>query len=151
MGTRADFYIGRGSDAEWIGSIAYDGDPEGQPRAVFGAKTKKSYRAKVSKLLSSLDDATLPEQGWPWPWDDSGTSDAAYAWDDKQLWICYGDGWINENQHIAIQEATQILEKAGLETDWLPERWVEEDPDFPDMSERKNVTLGPRSGMMFIG
>jgi hypothetical protein len=24
MGTRGDFYVGRGKDAEWIGSIAYD-------------------------------------------------------------------------------------------------------------------------------
>ena len=25
MGTRADFYIGSGKDAEWLGSVAFDG------------------------------------------------------------------------------------------------------------------------------
>ena len=29
MGTRADLYIGRGTDAEWIGSVAWDGYPSG--------------------------------------------------------------------------------------------------------------------------
>jgi hypothetical protein len=29
MGTRADFYIGCGRDSEWIGSIAWDGYPDG--------------------------------------------------------------------------------------------------------------------------
>lgn len=27
MGTRADFYVGRGEQAEWLGSIAWDGNP----------------------------------------------------------------------------------------------------------------------------
>jgi len=25
MGTRADFYVGMGKDAEWLGSVAWDG------------------------------------------------------------------------------------------------------------------------------
>lgn len=29
MGTRADFYVGRGESAEWLGSIAWDGYPSG--------------------------------------------------------------------------------------------------------------------------
>jgi hypothetical protein len=29
MGTRADFYVGRGKDAEWLGSVAFDGYPSG--------------------------------------------------------------------------------------------------------------------------
>jgi hypothetical protein len=29
MGTRADFYVGRGETAEWLGSIAWDGNPGG--------------------------------------------------------------------------------------------------------------------------
>lgn len=28
MGTRADFYVGTGANAEWLGSIAYDGHPD---------------------------------------------------------------------------------------------------------------------------
>lgn len=29
MGTRADFYVGKGPNAEWLGSTAMDGYPEG--------------------------------------------------------------------------------------------------------------------------
>lgn len=29
MSTRADFYVGRGAEAEWIGSISWDGYPDG--------------------------------------------------------------------------------------------------------------------------
>ena len=29
MGTRADFYVGRGESAEWLGSVAWDGNPRG--------------------------------------------------------------------------------------------------------------------------
>ena len=37
MGTRADFYIGRGATAEWIGSIAWDGYPDGIPAPILEA------------------------------------------------------------------------------------------------------------------
>lgn len=80
MGTRADFYVGRGDKAEWIGSIAYDGDPEDYD-GITSSTTEADYREKVSKELASRDDATLPEQGWPWAWDDSGTTDYAIAFD----------------------------------------------------------------------
>jgi hypothetical protein len=42
MGTRADFYVGRGPDAEWLGSVAMDGYPSG----VFGAPTLNCPTAK---------------------------------------------------------------------------------------------------------
>jgi hypothetical protein len=32
MGTRADFYVGRGETAEYLGSIAWDGYPDGLMR-----------------------------------------------------------------------------------------------------------------------
>lgn len=60
VGTRADFYIGRGETAEWIGSIAFDGYPEGVDDAVLTAKNEADYRAAVKDFFATRDDATLP-------------------------------------------------------------------------------------------
>src|SRR5258708_6284064 len=88
MGTRADFYAGKGKSAEWLGSIAWDGQEiAGYIRA---AKTEKNYRKAVEVFLASRDDATLPAQGWPWPWNDSGTTDCSYWFFDGQCWEAIG-------------------------------------------------------------
>lgn len=99
MGTRADFYVGRGADAEWLGSIAFDGYPHhtyetGVPASVLTATDEPGYRTAVSGVLAATDSATLPEQGWPWPWEDSGTTDWGYAFDCGSVWACrFGHGW----------------------------------------------------------
>jgi hypothetical protein len=142
MGTRADFYVGRGPRAEWIGSIAWDGYPPGiQPAGaewlpgqhLFEAETEAEYRLRVAHFFEDRTDVTLPEQGWPWPWDNSETTDYAYAFDDGRVWAhccCWFDpqGDAPGEDHACPR-----------------------DGDFPDMSERKNVTLGPRSGVMVFG
>jgi hypothetical protein len=131
MGTRADFYVGRGPDAEWLGSIAFDGYPDGNPEPVLDAQSEESYRALVGRVLDEeRDHATLPEMGWPWPWETSATTDFAYAWDDG-VWISpFGRQWVKAN-------------------DYDPEVELEgKSAEFPDMTDRKNVTLGPRSGLI---
>lgn len=130
MGTRADFYIGTGSNAEWLGSIAFDGyridemkEKDASRRLDNSACWKikiasddAGYRAAVSELLALNDDATLPEQGWPWPWEDSKTTDYAYAFVDG---VCKAFKW-------------------GEGAEW------------PNMTERSNVTFGHRSGLLII-
>ena len=130
MGTRADFYIGTGPDAEWLGSLGFDGyridemeekhaDKTKDHAACWQIKTAKdeaNYRTAVADLLKLNDDATLPEQGWPWPWEDSHTTDYAYAFVDG---ACKPFPW-------------------GEGAEW------------PNMSERKNVTFGQRSGMIVV-
>lgn len=135
MGTRADFYIGRGKTAEWLGSIAWDGHPSGINHDVLWAATLPEYKAAIKTFLAGRnDDATLPEQGWPWPWEDSCTTDYAYAFDDGKVYAsCFGRGW-------------------WLSTD------IESDDDtaeektcvFPNMKDKQNVTLGKRSGVIVL-
>ena len=76
MGTRADFYMGRGPDAEWIGSIAWDGYPEGiTPKGgkwpdgahLFDAQTEEEYRERLEDYFERREDVSRPEHGWPWP------------------------------------------------------------------------------------
>lgn len=113
MGTRADYYVGTGKKAEWIGSVAWDGGEVDE--AVRKAKTVEEYRKAVASFFVERgdDDATLPAQGWPWPWNDSGTSDCAFTFSGGKFRKFKGP--------------------------------------YPDMSDKKKVTLGPRSGLMVFG
>ncbi len=126
MGTRADFYVGKGKKAEWIGSIAWDGYKDGIAKSVLKATTAASFRKAVTKFFNGRDDVSLPKDGWPWPWDDSNTTDCSYWFFDGKVWEdfddCYRD--VNEKQ-------TQI--------------------QYPDMSKKKKVAKGKRSGLIVIG
>lgn len=82
MGTRADFYVGTGADAEWIGSVAWNGGEWTDHRCdLANADSEQSFRDTVGTILGSRDDATTPDMGWPWPWNNSATTDYTYWWD----------------------------------------------------------------------
>ena len=134
MGTRADFYIGRGTEAKWLGSIAWDGYPDGISDDVLKATTESAYIAALKAFAEGRRDWTRPEAGWPWPWDDSGTTDYAYAFDgDRVYGTCPPEPWFD----ASLPEPDEAEGPA---------------PDFPDMSDVQNVTFGARSGvMLFIG
>lgn len=127
MGTRADFYVGRGLTAEWLGSVAYDGDPRSwRPRLM--ATDEADYRMRVSRELALIESATFPSQGWPWAWNDSRLTDYSYAWDEGRLWCSnYGGAWTAGNAYPPC----------GTDTDKVA---------FPDMSKIANFAVGPRSG-----
>lgn len=124
MGTRSDFYVGRGPEAEWLGSISWDGYPAGVDDAVFYPTTEHEYRTAVTNFLASRDDRTLPTEPWPWPWNDSGTTDYAYAYENGKVYASsFGRAWFEVNPN----------EENGGE----PEDAEEDVAVFPDMSGRK--------------
>jgi len=126
MGTRADFYIGEGENAAWIGSIAYDGYPSGIDNDIFIAETETQYVDAVKTFFKDREDATNPVQGWPWPWEDSSQTDYAYAFLASKVYgSSFGYRWFDPLQDTPY-------------------------PDFPDMKSHRMVTLGERSGCMFI-
>jgi hypothetical protein len=131
MGTRADFYVGRGKDAEWLGSIAWDG--YSIPKDVSVAKTETEYRQAIKDFFAERDDVTLPENGWPWPWKTSNTTDFAYAFDGGNVYAsCFGSKWA----------------ECPVSDD---HEWDEGEPAiFPDMSERKNVQMNAKKGGVFV-
>lgn len=82
MGTRADFYSQSGKQLQqkdWIGSIAWDGYPRGIPAQIKKAKTEKEFIKECKKFFKNREDVSLPKDGWPWPWNDSSTTDYAYV------------------------------------------------------------------------
>lgn len=143
MGTRVDFYSGRGETAEWLGSYPFDGYPQGVfegAQELFGESlSDEDWRAFVAWFLAKNGDrSTTPDQGWPWPWENSQTTDYAYACDDGQIYgSCFGHKWFEVNPD--------------------DENWGEDEDDasdksaiFPDMTTAKAVTYGPRSGLIII-
>lgn len=135
MGTRADFYD---SQMTWLGSIAMDGYPDGLPPKILEATTDDTLRTAVTTFLARRD-ATTPDQGWPWPWDDSRTTDFAYTLIDGALHGSnFGHPWFKVDPLAENfgQPETDAPKMAGV---------------FPDMSAVKNVTMGPRSGVILIG
>jgi hypothetical protein len=164
MGTRADFYVGRGAKAEWLGSIAWDGYEDGLDAQLLGAQKEKKFRKQVA-LLAKRDDWTSPEQGWPWPWTDSCTTDYAYAFDGERVWVsCFGGQWYDPveksqklakfDKRIAKAKTDEERDAAELEREEYTEGLYGTDDDkveFPDMTERQNVTLGSRSGVLVFG
>lgn len=130
MGTRADFYVGRGEKAKWLGSIAWDGYPDGIGKKILETKTIKDYTKQVSVFLLGREDGTFPKDGWPWPWEDSHTTDYAYAFDKGKVWAASGKKWFDP---------------------LLPKSEEEDGPSevvFPNMKKRQKVTLGKRSGLL---
>lgn len=135
MGTRADFYIGRGQQAEWLGSVAWDGyqwHEEDGP--LMQAKTPDEFRETVASIAKQRDDFTSPADGWPWPWDDSRTTDYAYVLHDGKVtaYIFGGEAFLDEEGCVDARD-----EKA----DW-----------FPNMASRKAMAPpgSKRSGVMLI-
>lgn len=133
MGTRADFYIGRGESSEWVGSIAWDGYIEGIWQPLLESSSDDEFTANVSTFFASRDDVTTPEQGWPWPWNTSHTTDYSYAFDNGQVWVsCFGCPWFTPDK-----EPEDLEEVEG------------DAPIFPDMSGKKNaLAQGNRSGLI---
>lgn len=142
MGTRADFYIRTNSVLEWQGSVAWDGyDIEEMKEAhatsnprnkscwdVKNAKTEAEFVVALNAYFSHRDDVTRPEMGWPWPWENSNTTDRQYVFEDGRVRMF---AWGKE-----IDPAND--EKEGPEPDG----------GWPDMTAKQNVTLGKRSGVI---
>lgn len=132
MGSRADFYIGKEPKVEnWLGSIAWDGYPDGIPKSILKADFKGDYKMAVLEFLRGREDATFPKDGWPWPWNDSNTTDYAYTFTlrDKVRASNFGSPWYDPNK--PPKDIENLRGKA---------------PVFPDMKDIKNVNFGDSPG-----
>lgn len=155
MGTRCDFYAGRGESAEWLGSVGYDGYPDGLGiPEILTADSEKVFRDLVACRLRARDDGTVPEQGWPWPWPNSRLTDWAYCWHDGEVWASnFGGPWFRPQRG---EEEPKHPNDDGAESVYnLPDG--EYDPcadgrrvEFPDMTARMRVAFPGtnRSGLM---
>lgn len=129
MGTRADFYmLGMDGDEEiltWLGSIPYDGYPDGSPIRIIQATTQEKYIELIGEFSIENPEFISPSDGWNWPWEDSNTTDYAYCYLHGKVWANYfGHGWF-----LATAEPPDF-------------------PDFPKMPVQKQINS--KSGIMII-
>lgn len=130
MGTRADFYIQEEKilkSTDWLGSIAWDGYPEGIDPEIINAINATDFLVKFLTFVKDRKDFTPREYGWPWPWEDSLTTDYAYVFkDDKVDIYCFGH-------------------PNGDETEDAPKVDI-----FPNMKHIQNIQSGDKSGLIVI-
>jgi len=127
--------MGRGEAMEWLGSVAFDGYPDGIDKQVLGCESPEAFRHAVAAFLASREDKTLPEQGWPWPWKTSSTTDFAYAFDEGAVHASgFGGPWFDP-------------QRERFDGDDVGKKAV-----FPDMSRAKQrEKFGPHSGITVMG
>jgi hypothetical protein len=118
MGTRADFFIGRGDNSRWLGSVPYDGfiasnkTPFGVSVKVLEAKSEEEFESRVEEFFEEKERMTIehrramkeqgfdnygddsviiirPNEPWPWPWPEFSYSDYSYAFDQGKVWCCH--------------------------------------------------------------
>lgn len=140
MGTRADFFVGIGPEAEWIGSTSYDGGPRDWGSTPLAARTEDEFRAAVEEMLSDRQAlVTRPSEGWPWPWNDFRTSDYAYAWDPARGTAVASSGraWVTSAQMEADRDCIYRGERLR-------------DDEVPDMSKFPKGDVLGKSGLMLL-
>lgn len=127
MGTRADFYTrSTKGKLRYIGSIAWDGDPNNIPSYVLGAGNAAAFCHGVYKWFKhDRDDATTPKQGYPWPWSTSVLTDYTYVFDTRSGKV--------QQFHLG-----RPINKRGR-----PYKW-------PDMSSMQRIDYGKRSGLLIF-
>lgn len=136
MGTKADFYLGKNTNAQWLGSIAWDGHPWRISPAISTAKTEEEYRTAILDFLRTREDASFgleADQHWPWPWDNSKRTHYSYKFENGKLLVShFGGPWCDPADPL------------GYEFPKTPKQ------EFPDMTLRKLSIVGEKSGLVIV-
>jgi hypothetical protein len=144
MGTRADFFVGIGPTAEWIGSVSYDGwsDTSGAGVGPLSSTSEAAFRAAVEHVLSTWHPpVTRPEEGWPWPWEDFRTTDYAYAWDPARGPVVseFGHVWLTPQELLDLPRDMPYGGQRELRDD-----------EVRDMRGHKKADILAKSGLMLL-
>lgn len=151
MGTRGDFYLG----SEWLGSVGCDGGPDGLEQYGFDFDVQANlvqaaeevFRERVTAFVAAQNGIPA-DRGWPWPWDNSATSDYAYAYFDGAVWSSsFGGRWFKVQPDLDCMGEP----RTPCDTEDDPDAWrkvVGNVPDFPNMTDKQ----GPldHSGMIVL-
>lgn len=107
MSTRADFYIRKKGQLEFLGSTSNDyyGDFE-------KSKDEKHYRKSVSELL--VENRSFPKK-WYWPWKTSFISDEVFVFDVRPSFFNKHKGVLLSKVHTEKESNEPVL--AFLEYD----------------------------------
>jgi hypothetical protein len=112
MGTRADFYIGEGVEAVWLGSISSDGYPENISFDLLTAESETEFIQEINNHITPIKNFKNPKQGWPWKWENSNMTDYTYALINNKVMISvFGSSWIDALAYFQKKELINGLEE----------------------------------------
>jgi hypothetical protein len=82
MGSRADFYVGIGNQAEWLGTLLNNGDVWHTPLEIIIQESQIMYEELVIEHLKNNNGIIKDDGGkWPHKWQDSLMTDYSYIFD----------------------------------------------------------------------
>lgn len=113
--TTHDFYLGRGPDAEWLGSIHLDSCECQRLDEIMQASTTNEFTELVDFFLHAADVGEAGEVtrraggAWPWPWPTSHGTDYAHAFDTGAVWTArLGQRWSERAGEYVPPEPDEI-------------------------------------------
>lgn len=93
MGTRCDFYAGRGLDAVYLGSIGHDAYVDAMASRFEGVTDRAGFDRCLAAVFAEYGEISA-KNGWPWPWKTSATTDTVVAFDEGRCWTAHpNDCW----------------------------------------------------------
>jgi len=146
MGTRADFYIRKEGSMEYLGSIGWDGYPSGvieYGEKMLKATTEKEFRDELNAFFLKRNDVSVPGlHGWPWPWEDSCTTDYSYVFEGNKVMVS------NWGYPLFDPLFDPLIEQKDEDESEDEERKLEN--FWPDMSPYKRVRMDKGSGLIVL-
>ena len=102
--TKADFYVGCGKSALWLGSIMKDGMPDKIAEDIIFSINEAQYERRVKTMLVKKINSILPGDGWPWLWDDSKMTDFSYFFFNDRVHASFMGGILFDPISISFGE-----------------------------------------------
>ncbi|UUV28588.1 hypothetical protein NQK81_27835 [Amycolatopsis roodepoortensis] len=105
--TTHDFYLGRGQDADWLGSVRLGTRNDRWLDEITRARSAGGFITLVALFLRTAriheaGEVALGNREWPWPWPTSHGTDFTHAFDTDAVWTARrGDRWsLRADQYI---------------------------------------------------
>ena len=134
--TKADFYIGTGIAANWIGSINADGYITGIPLDIITCTNPTLHEELVVEFIEGRNGVVKTNGGkWPWLWPDSRMTDYSYMFIEdlsKVVASHFGKDMFDPLKYI--QEGNMKAASVGLGHPVFPLKevraWTESCPNY---------------------
>ena len=139
--TKADFYIGNGIAANWIGSVYSDAYPSGIPIQILICVNPTLFEEEVVEYIHRVQGVVKTDgDQWPWLWPDSQLTDYSYMFlpdHNKVLASNYGGNLFDPIKYL--QDGDILTADAGLGRPVFPLKearaWTESCPNYTEIMD----------------
>lgn len=121
---KADFYVGMGPSAEWLGSVSRCGEIWAISNALLLQVNQTMYEEAVIEYIKFCEGVVANHVcEWPWDWMDSRMTDYSYTFipeQNKVFMSMFGEELIDPIKIIQGDSVLEALTELGI-------------PEFPTM------------------